>query len=1293
MALSGLTSEARRDASTLICDLPTLSPSVDATRPRLFAAALLLALLTLPSHLSSDVIVVDGTCSMADAIQAANTDSPAGGCPAGSGADELQLTGDVMLTEPLPRITTSMTVSGDEFSIERSAVADPFRIFRVSGGDFTLESVRVSNGDASESAGGAILFDDDGLSLTVSESTLSGNSAISGGAIYAYNDGVLLVNSTISGNSAVAGHGGGIWALGGLEIVNSRIDGNEAKERGGGIEAWHHLDVTEGSSVNDNVAGLDGGGISVKEWAKVDVVDSSVSYNIAGGSGGGIYMAAVSSYAAHELSLTNATLAGNYAGNGGGALTLDVGYVYFSDAPITVSNSTISGNTAGARGGGLEHKTGQVILTNTTVTGNSAPAGSGVELTASTDFELIGSIVAGNLQGESCSGTGVDGADIQASFDDDGSCGSAAPIVPGVDFDTALQDNGGPTATHALLTNSVAIDAAGDCGLPTDQRGFERDAGACDSGAFEFGVGPFPLSLQGECPGTVTASVVAAVPGALVRLIHGPAPGVSQVPAGLCQGTPVDLVNPSLLTAFLADENGAGTVVLDVVESNCRRFVQALDEGDCDVSTIQRIDSCHPLAFVHSGSGSDPIPSIPGSPGCPEGEYLSGTLVDLTAIPDPDWSVASWSGTDDDASMSETNTVTMPAADHVVGVTYELACAQLELLHTGEGADPTASPLSSPGCEPGEYNAGELITLTAAAAVGWDVAGWSGTDDDLSTEPTNFVTFPGQPHTVEVFYAELCFDLSLNHAGSGEDPLVRPLGVGLLWTEQTVDDGFTGAVSVYAADVDDDGDVDILGAAKAGHNVSWWENTLGTGTAWVQHVVDSAFFNAMSVHAADVDGDGDTDVLAASVSDQEIAWWENVMGDGSVWVKQTVGDDFESAYSVYAADVDGDGDTDVLGAAFGDFEIVWWENTAGDGTRWIEHIVAPSFAGPTSVSAADIDGDGDIDVLGSGDLAGSITWWENSLGDGTVWTEYNIADYERPFSAHADDVDGDGDIDVLGASFGSRGITWWENSLGDGSLWVERAVDGQFVSTSVYTEDIDGDGDADILGASPSFSDITWWENTLGDGTDWLKRTVDGFFDGASSVFAADVDGDGAPDMLGAAETANEITWWRNTDDGQCPAGAFHFGDRLGLLATPDPGWEVGGWAGTDDDMSTETTNTATMPANAHEIAVDYLSIDPFHLEIIGTCPGEITIAVAGVSPNTNVSFISSDLEGVFVKPQPPCQGLELGLAAPDLVTSVPADANGDLMLTPDVSSDVCGKFVQAVEIDLCSVSEVAQIP
>ncbi len=96
------------------------------------------------------------------------------------------------------------------------------------------------------------------------------------------------------------------------------------------------------------------------------------------------------------------------------------------------------------------------------------------------------------------------------------------------------------------------------------------------------------------------------------------------------------------------------------------------------------------------------------------------------------------------------------------------------------------------------------------------------------------------------------------------------------------------------------------------------------GTAFTSHTITSSVDGAHSVYAVDLDGDGDIDVLSASWSDDKIAWYEN---DGSEsFTAHNITTSADGAHSVYAVDLDGDGDIDVLSASRNDDKIAWYEN-------------------------------------------------------------------------------------------------------------------------------------------------------------------------------------------------------------------------------------------------------------------------------------------------------------------------------------------------------------------------------
>ena len=337
------------------------------------------------------------------------------------------------------------------------------------------------------------------------------------------------------------------------------------------------------------------------------------------------------------------------------------------------------------------------------------------------------------------------------------------------------------------------------------------------------------------------------------------------------------------------------------------------------------------------------------------------------------------------------------------------------------------------------------------------------------------------------------------------------------FTEHTIKSGFNNGYSVFATDLDGDGDIDVLGASKNDNDITWWENDGSEN--FTEHVIRGDFDRAWSVYAIDLDGDGDMDVLGASEGAGAITWWEN---DGNeTFTEHTITSSFGGATSVYAADVDGDGDLDVLGTARDADQIAWWEN---DGSENFSGHILSSFNGAHSVYAADVDGDGDMDILGAeGGSSYDMTWWENDGSES--FTEHTIAtNYGAARTIYAADVDNDGDMDILGAGWDANEITWWEN---DGSENFSKHIIGTFYgSQSVYATDVDGDGDMDALGtAGYTNIVIAWCEN---DGSEnFTQHTIGTSSESFRSVYAADIDSDGDMDVLGVCD-ADDMTWWEN---------------------------------------------------------------------------------------------------------------------------------------------------------------------
>lgn len=219
------------------------------------------------------------------------------------------------------------------------------------------------------------------------------------------------------------------------------------------------------TTIQNGYSNFNGGGIEVSNQATLAVNNSTFSGNSAKNNGGGLFNG-------FTATVTNTTFSGNSADliDGGGIANLYT---------LTVINSTLSNNT-GSRGGGI-FNLGFLILEGTLIAGNTART-SGNEIhnfftVTANNFNVLGSNAANRAANFSNFTPGAN--DFDASSDQQN-------IALANILDPTLADNGGPTATHALVPSSPAINFAGDSGLDTDQRGIARPQGSADdSGAFE----------------------------------------------------------------------------------------------------------------------------------------------------------------------------------------------------------------------------------------------------------------------------------------------------------------------------------------------------------------------------------------------------------------------------------------------------------------------------------------------------------------------------------------------------------------------------------------------------------------------------------------------------------------------------------------------------------------------------------------------------------------------------------------------------------------------------------------
>jgi hypothetical protein len=334
---------------------------------------------------------------------------------------------------------------------------------------------------------------------------------------------------------------------------------------------------------------------------------------------------------------------------------------------------------------------------------------------------------------------------------------------------------------------------------------------------------------------------------------------------------------------------------------------------------------------------------------------------------------------------------------------------------------------------------------------------------------------------------------------------------GVFGHQNTISNAVDTALSVVAADMDRDGDLDVLSASFNDDKIVWYENDGNQN--FTASTITTTANGARSIVAADVDGDGDMDILSASSIDDKIAWHEN---DGSQhFMTRIISTAADGAFAVFAADMDGDGDLDVLSASNVDDKIAWYENDGSE--SFTLRTISTAIDGSNSVSAADMDGDGDLDILSSG--SSTIAWFDNDGGQ--IFTPRTISNTAAQQPVVAADVDGDGDLDVLSAG---SSISWYENN--GSQVFTAHSIDLVAGTTSVFATDVDGDGDMDALATSFSFDRVILYVN---NGSQvFTSRNITTAADGARSVVAADMDRDGDLDVLSASFNDDKIAWYEN---------------------------------------------------------------------------------------------------------------------------------------------------------------------
>ena len=1049
--------------------------------------------------------------------------------------------------------------------------------------------------------------------IRISDLKVTGGASGSEGAIRNEGTGVMmLTNVQVTGNAFTGVYNSGRY----LGIFNSSITANQ---------------------------GVSGGGVHNSNGI-LDLVNTTVSGNTASQNGGGVYSLALSNDPADlvsRLTVINSTIVNNRltnpaasaAGGGIGEFASGVGR---GTTPTVLINTLVAGNRQGAVGSDVANDYHARDGVNT-LTMNVARSAN----------NLIGSVAfAGGLANN------VDGNRVG-----NGSGGDRDVTTV---INTTLALNWGKTLSHALASNSPAKDAGLNSilsvafdgeNLGGDQRGLARIVtNTVDIGALE------------EAPaGPATPTDIALSANTIVEnAVSGTAIGtLSTTDLNVGDTFTYTLVDPQAnvdnqaftivgnqlrsFAVFDFEAKSSYSVKIRTTDQTNRSFEKTFTVNITDVSDRPPTLAAIPDALIQVSTVATNLPLTVGDPDTPVDSLTlsvvsssNTTLQPLAGIVFGGAGASRTMTITPAAGQSGDSTVVIRVSDgvrtadqtfrvRVRGLDYGDAPATYGTLLVNNGArhfafgatlgvgfDVEATGFPSVNADgddlngsddedgatfgalrAGQQNATVTVVIDFASQAGARLDGWIDFDGDgsfggpgeqifdsnLVVNGSNNLTFdiPVDARTGTTYARLRVSDAGgLGPKGTAPDgevedfkvTVTRPLKGDKVFTRQAIES--VAAYSSRGADIDGDGDMDIYSANTPDGDVVWYENN--GSQAFTKRTIDANFVNVRAVLAVDLDGDGDLDIAAAAAGPNysagagAVVWYEN-LGNRTFSALKSVDAATPGGTALSAADMDGDGDMDLLSSAYAINQQAWHRNDGGG--VFVTQVLDNAANGAGDIVPVDLDRDGDMDAVGIARFTNNLTWYKNNGSQ--VFTAQTLSDNGAnsllgPEAVQAIDVDRDGDLDVVVTSIYTGDLEWFENN-GSQAFTKRRIATGLPGAYSVAAADIDGDGDIDMavssygLGLTPG--QFVWYENN-GSQT-FAQRVIANPANQAQFISLADLNGDGRLDFITSSlATTTTVAFMQGTlPDNLAPAGILlsantiaensASGTVIGTLSSTDP--------------------------------------------------------------------------------------------------------------------------------------------
>jgi hypothetical protein len=377
----------------------------------------------------------------------------------------------------------------------------------------------------------------------------------------------------------------------------------------------------------------------------------------------------------------------------------------------------------------------------------------------------------------------------------------------------------------------------------------------------------------------------------------------------------------------------------------------------------------------------------------------------------------------------------------------------------------------------------------------------------------DFAAVPGVEYEYRVRAYNDCGQGAQSVVTFGYRVPVDPIPFGVV----TVTEDLFGCMSAVPADLDDDGDMDVVACGMFADKVMWYEN-MG-GWQYVPHTLDENWDGARSVAVADIDDDGDLDIAAVAQFADQLVWYRH--NQNGSFNRIVIASNYDGARDVLIVDLDGDNDEDLVTAACDENNIAWWRN---NGTETFTRFnIDNSFVGARSIEVADLGNDGDLDILGAAYEGGMLATYLNNGSEvftrNVLMSEAYGASYIN--AAH---LNGDNVLDIYFCVAQNALVAWWNGATMEQN-YITSLVP---FPREMDMVDMDDDGMLDMLLAANENQEVSWWRHTEHR---FYRNVMSSSMTQASVVHGGDFDADGDTDVLAAGEGTIKL-WISALTDG-----------------------------------------------------------------------------------------------------------------------------------------------------------------